>query len=99
MAINGGNWKAAWVLSGQRDPYTRAEWGGEESELATVAGYSKASTELREKVAAVAGPGNWSQPPNGGGKAEDEVEEVDSDKKGTGKGKDKRGRPRKKPPA
>ena len=99
MAIDGGNWKAAWMLTGQRDPYTRAEWGGEESELATVAGYLKASTELREKVAAVSGPGNWSQQPSGGGRAEDEVEEADSDKKGTGKGKDKRGRPPKKPPA
>ena len=66
MAIDGGNWKAAWMLTGQRDPYTRAEWGGEESELATVTGYLTPSTELRQKVAAVAGSGNLSLQPSGG---------------------------------
>jgi len=50
FALDGGSWKAAWPLTGLRDPYERDEWGGSASELSVIAGYLKAKDQLRASI-------------------------------------------------
>ena len=48
--VDGGSWKAAWLLTLMEDPYGEEEFGGTSEELAVVGGHLKASAELWEKV-------------------------------------------------
>ena len=47
-----GDWRNAWALSLQRDPYGAARWAGDETELADVAGLAEAEDRLQRKLAA-----------------------------------------------
>jgi hypothetical protein len=47
-----GDWRNAWALSLQRDPYGSARWAGDEMELADVAGLAEAEDRLAKKLAA-----------------------------------------------
>ena len=51
MLLDGGSWKVAWALTLLEDPYKGAEWGGDEAELASIAGMMKARADLQERVA------------------------------------------------
>ena len=48
--IQGGDWSAAWLLTGLADPLTRREFAGTKEEMAVVSGYLDALTKLRKKV-------------------------------------------------
>jgi hypothetical protein len=48
--LDGGSWKAAWLLTLVEDPYGEDSFGGSNSELAVVGGHLRASADLYEKV-------------------------------------------------
>ena len=48
--IDGGDWTAAWLLTGLSDPMGRREFGGSKSEMAVVSGYLSALNKLKKQV-------------------------------------------------
>ena len=79
MILDQGSWRAAWALSLLLDPYERREFGGNEAELAAVAGWLKAKADLKERVRS-----------GTNGKDEDD-EDAPTGKGGGRKGKDPKG--------
>ena len=55
--IDGGDWTAAWLLTGLSDPMGRREFGGSKSEMAVVSGYLSALNKLKKQVKEVEGGG------------------------------------------
>ena len=49
-ALDDGDWRVAWHLTGLRDPLLRQRWGGTERELETIAAYSKAMEDLATRM-------------------------------------------------
>ena len=70
FCLDGGSWKAAWVLTTVEDPYGSVEFGGTEEELNIVAGLLKAKQELATSVNAAKAPYG-----KGGGKNEVEIDD------------------------
>lgn len=48
--LQGGDWSAAWLLTGIADPLTKKEWGGTQEEMAVVSEYVNALARLKKKV-------------------------------------------------
>ena len=48
--IQGGDWSAAWLLTGIADPLVKREFAGSKEEMAVVSGYLDAVSKLRKKV-------------------------------------------------
>ena len=48
--IQGGDWSAAWLLTGIADPLVKREFAGSKEEMAVVSGYLDALSKLRKKV-------------------------------------------------
>ena len=48
--MSGGDWEAAWLLTGLADPLSRREFAGTKEEMAVVSGYMEALSRLRKKV-------------------------------------------------
>ena len=48
--LQGGDWSAAWLLTGIADPLTKKEWGGTQEEMAVVSEYVNALAKLKKKV-------------------------------------------------
>ena len=46
----GGDWEAAWLLTGLADPLSRREFAGSREEMAIVSGYMEALSKLKKKV-------------------------------------------------
>ena len=51
MVSQNGDWTAAWLLTGLRDPLDEEGGGASKSEMAVIAGYLKATTKLKKLVA------------------------------------------------
>ncbi len=86
FALDGGDWKAAWLLTQVRDPYRATVFGGTEAELNLVAQLLKAEADLQ-------GRGRHSR---GGAEPGSDKEETGGasssgakDSKGPGRGKGK----------
>ena len=74
VAISNGSWKAAWPLTGVRDPYSRRAFAGDERETEIVAAYitelEALETKVRARGGARASSGNDSEdehPPQAAG--------------------------------
>ena len=48
--MSGGDWEAAWLLTGLADPLSRREFAGSKEEMAVVSGYLEALSKLKKKV-------------------------------------------------
>lgn len=48
--LQGGDWSAAWLLTGMADQLTKKEWGGTQEEMAVVSEYVNALAKLKKKV-------------------------------------------------
>ena len=48
--LQGGDWNAAWLLTGLADPLQRREFAGTKEEMAVVSGYLEALSKLKKKV-------------------------------------------------
>eukprot|EP00439_Symbiodinium_sp_Y106_P005158 s43_g1.t1 len=68
-SLDSGNWEIAWLLTHLQDPMQRRRFGGEESQLETVAAYLKSQQEL-EKRARQARFGNRAETENPDDQAE-----------------------------
>ena len=55
--LQGGDWSAAWLLTGLPDPLARKEFAGTREEMAIVSGYLDALGKLRKKVREAHGSG------------------------------------------
>ena len=49
-ALDGGSWEIAWLLTHVEDPIQRRRFGGEESQLETVAAYLRSQQELEKRA-------------------------------------------------
>jgi len=49
-ALDKGNWTIAWELTGLQDPYRREQFGGTAEELSVIAGYTRAVSDLRNRI-------------------------------------------------
>ena len=49
-SLDSGNWEIAWLLTHLEDPMQRRRFGGEESQLETVAAYLKSQQELEKRT-------------------------------------------------
>ena len=50
MALSGGDWTQAWLLTGLEDPISAPTFAGDEDETAAVAGYTAGMAELAKRV-------------------------------------------------
>jgi len=48
--LQGGDWSAAWLLTGLPDPLARREFAGSKEEMAVVSGYVEALSKLQKRV-------------------------------------------------
>ena len=48
--LAGGDWEAAWLLTGLPDPLHRKDWAGSKEEMSIVSGYVDALAHLKKKV-------------------------------------------------
>ncbi|CAE7623176.1 unnamed protein product [Symbiodinium sp. CCMP2592] len=48
--MSGGDWEAAWLLTGLADPLSRREFAGSKEEMAVVSGYLEALSKLNKPV-------------------------------------------------
>ena len=50
MALTGGDWTQAWLLTGLEDPISAPVFAGDEDEMAAVAGYTAGMAELTKRL-------------------------------------------------
>ena len=55
--LDGGDWQAAWLLTGLSDPMGRREFGGSKAEMSVVSGYLSALNKLKKQVREAEGGG------------------------------------------
>ncbi len=48
--LAGGDWSAAWLLTGIQDPLSKREWAGSREEMAIISGYTNSLHKLKKKV-------------------------------------------------
>ena len=85
VALNNGNWRVAWPLTGEPDPLSRRPFAGTEAELEIASGWVKALDELQKRT------GSFLKPTAEASSDEDHSEDSDKKKgKNNKKKKDKK---------
>eukprot|EP00439_Symbiodinium_sp_Y106_P059226 s1944_g8.t1 len=67
--MSGGDWEAAWLLTGLADPLSRREFAGTREEMAIVSGYMEALSKLKKKVREAGGQDHGDEDVEEGGKS------------------------------